>query len=570
MSVERPPEGPGVLGADDYDRLRRAADTHREDVVVRLAAEVGLHPAEVTRVRPADVLSHGDHYFLRVRPTDDRPGREAYLPAPVEHALRKYARSAGVAPDEPLVDVSPRRVQMLVADVAARAAEATGRSVFEDLSTRDLRRYHARRLLVERGIDPRVVLAVGRYDRPEQLAEHLEPADRETVAAAFDRTGGDLAGTRTRTRRDPRRLGAVAERFRPATDALAEAATTATVEQVACEGLVGSAYRGAWLLDPTGGEAELRATAGAVGDLPGATTEGDGRAVVDAAVDEQVVRSTAVGGATATVVPVVRDGSVYGALCVVPDAPVGDAERDLLAAYGIHVAEALARVEHRRLLLADTVTELTFESAGGFLGTGSGALGCAFRLEGLAPAGGGGLLHYVTLRGAPPDAALDRASGDPAVEDARLVSDHPEGSLLELVLADSLAGALVDHGGTVRELVAEEGTVRLVGEVAGEADVRAVVDDVREPFPDTRLVAKREVERPARTGGTFRAGLDDRLTDKQASVLRAAYYAGYFEWPRETTAEELADSVGVSSPTLHNHLRRAQQKLLTVFLGSED
>ena len=49
-----------------------------------------------------------------------------------------------------------------------------------------------------------------------------------------------------------------------------------------------------------------------------------------------------------------------------------------------------------------------------------------------------------------------------------------------------------------------------------------------------------------------------------------AYHAGYFEWPRGSTAEELADSMDVSSPTLHNHLRRAQQKLLSAFFDEQE
>jgi len=37
-----------------------------------------------------------------------------------------------------------------------------------------------------------------------------------------------------------------------------------------------------------------------------------------------------------------------------------------------------------------------------------------------------------------------------------------------------------------------------------------------------------------------------------------------------STAEELADSIGVSSPTLHNHLRKAQQKLLTAYFDEAE
>ncbi|WP_048078258.1 helix-turn-helix domain-containing protein, partial [Halorubrum sp. AJ67] len=46
------------------------------------------------------------------------------------------------------------------------------------------------------------------------------------------------------------------------------------------------------------------------------------------------------------------------------------------------------------------------------------------------------------------------------------------------------------------------------------------------------------------------------------AALSAAYHGGYFDWPRGSTAEEVADAMGVSSPTFHNHLRKAQRALL--------
>ncbi|WP_157837766.1 helix-turn-helix domain-containing protein, partial [Haloferax sp. ATB1] len=39
--------------------------------------------------------------------------------------------------------------------------------------------------------------------------------------------------------------------------------------------------------------------------------------------------------------------------------------------------------------------------------------------------------------------------------------------------------------------------------------------------------------------------------------------------PRGSTAEDLADSIDISSPTLHQHLRTAQQKLMTAFFDDD-
>jgi len=58
------------------------------------------------------------------------------------------------------------------------------------------------------------------------------------------------------------------------------------------------------------------------------------------------------------------------------------------------------------------------------------------------------------------------------------------------------------------------------------------------------------------------AGVSD-LTDRQSEVSDAAYRAGYFNWPRDSIAEEVADSPGIASATLHAHLRKAEETLPT-------
>jgi predicted DNA binding protein len=45
-------------------------------------------------------------------------------------------------------------------------------------------------------------------------------------------------------------------------------------------------------------------------------------------------------------------------------------------------------------------------------------------------------------------------------------------------------------------------------------------------------------------------------------VIKYALQAGYFEWPREITADELAAELDISRATLLEHLRKGQSKLL--------
>ena len=56
-----------------------------------------------------------------------------------------------------------------------------------------------------------------------------------------------------------------------------------------------------------------------------------------------------------------------------------------------------------------------------------------------------------------------------------------------------------------------------------------------------------------------------KLTDRQRTALETALAAGFFDWPRGSTGEEVAESFGVSSATLHQHLRISERKLLQAF-----
>lgn len=55
---------------------------------------------------------------------------------------------------------------------------------------------------------------------------------------------------------------------------------------------------------------------------------------------------------------------------------------------------------------------------------------------------------------------------------------------------------------------------------------------------------------------------DALVSERQAEVLEAALAAGYYEWPRETSAESLAADLDVTRATLLEHLRKAERALL--------
>jgi predicted DNA binding protein len=57
------------------------------------------------------------------------------------------------------------------------------------------------------------------------------------------------------------------------------------------------------------------------------------------------------------------------------------------------------------------------------------------------------------------------------------------------------------------------------------------------------------------------------LTDKQREIMSAAYRYGYYDIPTGITSERLAQKMNISKPTLLEHLRKAERRILTEILA---
>ncbi|GAA0681617.1 helix-turn-helix domain-containing protein [Natronoarchaeum mannanilyticum] len=54
----------------------------------------------------------------------------------------------------------------------------------------------------------------------------------------------------------------------------------------------------------------------------------------------------------------------------------------------------------------------------------------------------------------------------------------------------------------------------------------------------------------------------DRLTDRQREVLRTAHSLGYYDVPRRTSTEDLAEELNLEPSTVSEHLQRAERNLV--------
>jgi predicted DNA binding protein/putative methionine-R-sulfoxide reductase with GAF domain len=374
--------------------------------------------------------------------------------------------------------------------------------------------------------------------------------------------------------------------------ALVGAADRSEIERSVCDRLTETdLYDVAWIgeHDPAGERLAVRESAGegadvvedlAAGPSPelAAVESGEATVVDQVATDESVpepVRAAAFkrGLQSSIAVPLRYGSTVYAVLGVYaarPDA-FSATERSGFETLGRVAGFAINASRQRNLLLADAVVEVelqvTDEAAA--LVAATGELGCSATVEGVVPVDEGSLLCYVTVAGASAEAVTEAlTAGGVAVE--RIVDDREDGCLLELsVDDDSPIVTVTERGATVPSATYESGTGRLVIEMAPEDDVRETVEAVSGGFPDTTLLAKRDRRRPVETEERYRGELDEDLTDRQRTALRTAFLADYFESPRGSTAEEIAASLDISSPTFHHHIRAGLDKLLTIYFDEE-
>lgn len=150
---------------DDLEEFRRAAGSHRDDLVIQLGGFFGLRAFEIPQVVPKHVkrTPDGNYFRLRVPEGKDTTGsggkpRDAYLSREVEGDIHRYVRSEDVGRHEPIVDLSECGIRAVVKRTAERAVDATGDEDFLYVSSHDLRRRFAQRLLVDKQVNPRVVM----------------------------------------------------------------------------------------------------------------------------------------------------------------------------------------------------------------------------------------------------------------------------------------------------------------------------------------------------------------------------------------------------------------------------
>ena len=397
--------------------------------------------------------------------------------------------------------------------------------------------------------------------------------------------------TLERQRTSLKRIQQVTESLRPLNRALVRASTPEEIRSVVCEQLaMTDSYEFVWYgeYDPLAERIRPRASAGddggyldsievTVGD--GDTAQGPaGRAVrsktvhasrsfvSDPSFDPWREEAIARGFRSGAAIPVVVEGNVHGVVGVYSNRPKAfdEYERGLLEELGERVGHALQAAEQRRLLYADSVEELVFRTADDrspFVAA-SERFDCRLELEGIIPAVGSTYVSYLAVDGADPADVVAYFETADGVEESRVISSDGTTGTIEYRVCTSPVTKVLEYDATVSSAVIEDGAETVHSEVAPEVPTQPIVAGMQSAYSDVELVAKRTVDRPFRSPEGVTAAVDDVLTDRQREALSLAYHAGFFESPRRSTGDDLADVLGIAAPTFYLHVRRGTKNVL--------
>jgi integrase len=191
-ATEKPDQYKVWLTHEELDQLRRHAGSTRNDLIIQLGAYVGLRAFEIPQIQPKHVkrTSDGEHYRVRVPEGKDTTGsggkpRDAYLPENVERDLHRYQQENDIARNEPYVDLTESGVRATVKRIARAAADETGNDDYEHVSSHDLRRWYAQYLLVDKEMNPRVVMDVGGWGSFTAIEPYLNAPTEDVINEAF-------------------------------------------------------------------------------------------------------------------------------------------------------------------------------------------------------------------------------------------------------------------------------------------------------------------------------------------------------------------------------------------------
>ncbi|QSG11554.1 Signal transduction regulator [Halapricum desulfuricans] len=371
---------------------------------------------------------------------------------------------------------------------------------------------------------------------------------------------------------------------------LVEADSRSAIETAVCENLTAiEHWELAWIGAPDhpGRSFTVRASSGPEAKSLAAASDFDGQgSIAHAAFDQQRIversrllaadgpepwRRTAIeqGHQSAISIPISYESRAYGVLEIYADRPgaFSDSERSVLAELGTTIAYAIAAVEQRQVLRADShvVLECSMPTDGEWLLELAATLETDLCVTHVVPRTDGGYLAYA--RTDEPDRVATALGTLPVVDRANEFGANTAERVEFGFRSSQLLDVLATYDARLDQFVVDGQTNALRVRLPRPDQVRAFVEHLRQHYPESTVRAQRAVEEPVVSS---LPGVFESLTDRQREVVSVAHQRGFFAWPRESSGEAVAEALGIAPATFHEHVRAVEQRVFEALFGPRE
>ncbi|WP_306053072.1 bacterio-opsin activator domain-containing protein [Natronococcus wangiae] len=454
----------------------------------------------------------------------------------------------------------------------------------------------------ERALERRVPVTVEAYHSPtDTRLEARIAASRIGVTG----TVRDVTERRARERRFERQrdrmeaLNNVYTVMRAINDAIVTGSARDELERVTCETLADtSSYEFAFVaaIDSKTGDVIQRVEAGIEGyveSIPLSTdpNEPAGRGPAGRAIRTQQLqvsndvftdpdfepwREDAYerGYQSAAAIPIVHSGGLYGVLGVTSaHRHAFTAEvREGIGQLGEILGHAIAALERKRALMGDELIELEYEIRNAVdIFDGPPMADQYVSFERVVQIDEERFLEYgvAAVEAFPNVEELTECV--PHWEDVAVLDESAGEVTFELTITSPpMFSVVAAHGGYVESAAINGGDYTMTIHLPKSTDVRAVTEAIQSVYPKATNIARRQVRPSNESIAQIQDHLYGVLTERQRTVLETAYYAGFFNWPRNSSGEDVATTLEITPATFHEHLRSAQQKIVEAVFNEPD
>ena len=186
------------------------------------------------------------------------------------------------------------------------------------------------------------------------------------------------------------------------------------------------------------------------------------------------------------------------------------------------------------------------------------------------------ITNLVELRSPAPEKDLEYIRKHELVKKVEVLMKKPKEYVLKVTSSYKAMTFKILHESGVTLLespITDKGTDKELLVAGSYKDLKELIGKWKEKGWGVKLTRKKHVKPGEASVSMFSTSgffdlqsAKELLTDKQRETFEKACDHGYYEVPKKTSIKELAEKLGISPPTVAEHLRKAEAKLFPMFL----